>query len=274
MDWTEGLGEGCRKTIGEAIEQLDYDERYEEGDSWTVAQTIESLRDLERHSEAFVALVEGLSPVGQAAMFEAGENRRIYTGRYELSDLSKKLEEIAVSANRAADILKEMHSPTADVGQGSGSAMGRDSDLRAIRVDHDYDTDLSPFRSPKDKFAVRVIAAIIGEGFDPSAPRASRSLTDCLDAIWRNFREGSPPNWSRVVKERKRIAAWVDRQREAKRVWKAAQSRNGSSGKRRRCPPGESPSYVVAPDQTGDCDVDLEGKRRSDPAGSEREHSQ
>lgn len=235
-DWDDGLGDECRREIEQAAEQLLHDELYEEDTDWTVAQTMQNLLGIEQHAEAFIALVKELSPVGQAAMFEAGENRRIYTGRYELSDLSKMLKEIAVSANQAADILKEMHSPTADIGQGSGSAMGRDSDLRAIRVDHDYTSKLPPFRSPKDKFAVKVIQAVIRDGFDPSERGAKRNLTNRLDAVWRGFREDDPPNWDRVVKERKYIAEWVARQLAAKRVWQAVHERNASSKNSRRRP--------------------------------------
>jgi hypothetical protein len=155
--------------------------------------------------------------------------------------------------------------------------MGRDSDLRAIRVDHGVrNSKLPPFRSPKDKFAVRVVKAIIRAGFDPAARGAGVELERRLNRIWRGLSaDQPPPNWDRVIKARHAIAEWVKQELRSEKPWKnVLRKRNASLRRRRRCTLKESPSYVVAPNQTGDCDVDLEGKRSSDPAGSEREHSQ
>jgi len=288
MKWNDGLSWDCSAAIEQAAEQWARDEEYEDDEEGhTVAETIGDLRNLERLAEALIALVGQLSPVGKAAMFEAGERRRtysrdprrgfkqVYTGRYALSSLSDKLEEIALSANQAADQLHEMHSPTAELeGQGAGSAMGRDSDLRAITIDHDRNAGLPPFRSPKDKFAVRTIKALVRDGFDPKMVGARRALRERLDAVWVHFAKSDPPNWDRVIKQRDRISAWVGRELDAERIWKEVQARNGSSKNSGRCPPGQRASYVVAPDQPGDSHVDVESEGRRRPHGPECEHPQ
>lgn len=261
--------------IQAAVKQLEADEFYERCGGNTVAETLRHLKDIKRYAEALRATIDALSPVAKAAMFEAGVRRGRETGRYELAGLADQLVEFAESAGSSIDRIVEMHSSWSESGQGTGSAMGRDSDLRAIRADHDRQSDLPPFRSPKDKFAVAIVKALIRHGFDPSARGAARELQGNLDRLWSEHRNGPAPNWTRVVKARHAIGRIVERDRAAERVWRKVQAkRNATSRNDLRCPPKESRSYVVAADHSGENDVygASEGCRES--AGPERQHSE
>ena len=218
--WRDDLNEECRARVEKAVEQLAADERYEALEGRRLGDTLGHLDELRQRAIDFIATVDKLSPVGMAAMNDAGERRRVYTGRHKLWDLQNQLREVAMSAEEGAQLLIHMHSTWPESGQGTGSAMGRDSDLRAIRVDHDQHTDLPPFRSPKDKFAVQVISVLIRAGFDPRLRGATKILEKRLEEIWLEFRNDRPPNWTRVIKARHAIAVWVARKLAAEAVWK------------------------------------------------------
>lgn len=272
--WRDGLGEKVCGKIEEAVEQLAADENYEVN-GCRLAETVGHLAAIEQHAIALVELVGRLSPVGKAAMFEAGIHRGVDTGRYELGSIAPRLAEIANSAGAGADRLVNMHSPILEDGQGTGSAMGRDSDLRALRADHDRTTNLPPFRSPKDKFAVAVVKALIGAGFESEARGSAKALERILDSIWKAFRSGNPPNWTKVVKARGQIAEWVAADRKIKALWRSVvEKRNAALRNQGSCPPEESASYVVAPDHRGDRNVDVESEGRGESPRAQRKHPQ
>lgn len=259
-------------TITRAIDQLAADEFYESERGYKLIDTVNQLRDVRRQAEELIATLGQLSPIGMAAMHDVGLRRGEDTGRHGLAEWRKDFAKIASIADSAADELIQMHSPLPDKGQGAGSAMGRDSDLRAIRADHGLRTSrLPPFRSPKDKFAVAIVKAIIRNGFDPAARGASAELTRRLNSIWRRFEGGRPPNWDRVVKARHAISELVDRELESEKVWKkVVQKRNATSRRTRRCILKESESYVVNPDHSGGSDAHSKSGGSGQPTRAKR----
>jgi hypothetical protein len=268
--WRTGLDREVCAKVEKVVDQLGADEDYEIH-GCRLAETVHNLAAIQQHAAALVEIIGRLSSVGTAAMFEAGIHRGADTGRYELGSIAPRLAEIANSAGAGADRLVNMHSPLPEDGQGTGSAIGRDSDLRAIRADHDRTTNLPPFRSPKDKFAVAVVKALIDAGFDYEARGAAKALERKLDSIWNGFRSGDPPSWAKVVKARRQIAAWVAADRKIKALWESVvEKRNATLRNQGSCPRDESASYVVALDHRGDRNVDVESKGGGEPIRAQR----
>jgi hypothetical protein len=164
--------------------------------------------------------------------------RRIVTGRYELGAIARKLEGLPGIPAAAAELLRAMHSPLPDQGQGAGSAMGRDSDFRAIKVEHDRRAPFD-FRSPKDKFGVAVLKAFLrhSRDFHISARGAGKTLDRLLNRIRDEMRPGAPTSWKRIVHSRRAIAELVRRSLSAERTWRRAVAKgNASSAKLERQP--------------------------------------
>ena len=230
-EWRTGLQPEVIAEIEGVIEKFEYLKAYE-AQSDTVRGTLEKLGQIVFHCEALIQLFSiaeekdlassaeqerrrrlRLSNVGKSAMFDAGFPKGLETGRYELADLAKVLENVLANAAQAVEILGTLHSPTADNGQGAGSSQGRDSDMRAVRADHGLTTRTLSFSSPKDKLGVAVVAALARNGFDCGRYRAREYLKGLLRSIWRSIRPGErPANWDRVVSQRKLIAEWARRE--------------------------------------------------------------
>ena len=143
-----------------------------------------------------------------AAIFESGERFRLnserpsfrFTGRFELKKIIGLLTPFISSAEFAPNLLLDMHSPTGDVGQGSGSAQGRDSDLRVLRAGEECST-LPPFRSPKDRFAISVIKALIADSraSEHTIPTQS-DMAATLKLIWLAHFRAEVPNFERALR--------------------------------------------------------------------------
>lgn len=243
--WRAGLLPATIAKIEEAIDGLHANHAYEQT-GVTVRETLASLQDIAEHAGRLVAAINALSRVGCAAMFEAGMRRRADTGRYELRPLARRLVHVELSAREGAARLLREHEEFSDGGQGSGSALGRDSDLRAVRAAHDRKSSLPPLRSPKDKFAFAVVKALIRNqpDFDFAAHGAAKSLREFLSDVWlevrHDVRKAYSPSWNAVVRARSSIAELVENERKSGKIWRAVHARrNVSSSNLRRSPPEE-----------------------------------
>lgn len=236
-DWREELTAELVEAIERAIEQFHADGAYELRHG-KLADTLRHLEAVETHSRGLLEAIGALSPVGMAAIHDEGMRRGIVTGRYELGAAASTLKGVPDIAAAAAELLRSMHSPMPDEGQGAGSALGRDSDLRAIAALHGHRAALA-FRSPKDKFGVSVLKAFLRQSrdFDVSGRGAGKCLDTLLDRIWQEVQPGASANWKRVVHARRAIADLVERNLEAENVWRRAQAQeNASSAKLERQP--------------------------------------
>jgi hypothetical protein len=272
-DWREGLSEPLLEAIERAIKQFHADEAYE-ADHGKLADTIGHLQAIGEHGAALLAAIAAISPVGMAAIHEEGMRRGILTGRYELGDISQGLKDIPEIAPAAAELLLTMHSPLPDEGQGAGSAVGRDSDLRAIKAEHDRWTSFA-FRSPKDKLGVAVVKAVLrhDRGFDHRARGSARKLERFLERVWNEIRADELANWKRVVSARAAIAELVERSLRSEAIWKRVVANgNASSRKQERRQRAISTSYSIALGQPGGTDVDVESEGGGQPAGAQRQH--
>lgn len=237
VDWRANLPNPLIIAIEEAIARFRANDDYELRSS-KLADTIDHLNALASQSEALILLIGSLSPVAMAAIHEEGLKRRITAGRYELQDVASALKDMPYIARSAAIELHEMHSPLPDEGQGSGSAMGRDSDLRAIEADHEQKPGFH-FRSPKDKLAVAVIKAYLRyqRQFDVNKRGAASALGALLHALWADIRPGEVTNWKRVTHSRFEIAHLVEQEIAAEALWiGSGENGNATSAETQRSP--------------------------------------
>ena len=200
-DWREALSELPIRKIERAISQFHADERYER-EHGKLSETLHRLKQIEAHSRGLMEAITDLSPVGSAAVHDAGMKRGIVSGRYELGGIVRRLVEIPELASAAVEILLAMHSPLPDEeqGQGTGSAIGRDFDLRAIKAEHDRSGISFEFRSPEGKLGVAVIKTYLRHqpAFNVSERGAGRALDMFLRRVWEDVRPGRPTNWKRL----------------------------------------------------------------------------
>jgi hypothetical protein len=155
------------------------------------------------------ACLKKLSPVGVAAMYEAGIRRGVDTGRYVIYRPDAPLRELAASASAAGSELRNMYSPTAEsAGQGSGSSFGRVSDLEVLTADYGRRIFLRPFRSPKDKLGFALISAVARYGHPLTRVRQLNRIAASrfLDAVWISSGFGDLPSWATILTARQRIA--------------------------------------------------------------------
>lgn len=239
-----GLADGeLAIELQSAIDRFWSDHRYEDvstnelhGRRPTVLSTLRALEVVSTASTKLVEAIGSLSPVGVLAISEAmqirwmrEDSRNGGGGHVRLKRPFGRLEiERAVNAARrliqpaalAVSILRERHRPFADTGQGTGSSAGKDSDLRVVEYHPDYPS--VPFKSPKDKFAVRVIEALMRHNHPLSnIDRPLREARLLLDSLWIAAGNSKPANWERVLKSRKHIAAKMAPEVKA-RAWRQA----------------------------------------------------
>jgi hypothetical protein len=228
-DWRGELPTDMVKAIERAIEQFRADETYELRHG-KLAETIRCLEDLASHSRALREAIASLSPVALAAIHEEGMRRRITIGRYELADLAGAAMHLPEIAAAAAVLLESMHSPLPDEGQGAGSAIGRDSDLRAIRAELGSRGNFE-FRSPKDKLGVAVLKAYMrhSPNFDVTRRGSAKFLEAFLERIWGEVEPDHKANWRRVIHARNDIASLVQRSLKAASAWRLATGKVNSS---------------------------------------------
>ncbi|HEY0113056.1 MAG TPA: hypothetical protein VGB59_07860 [Allosphingosinicella sp.] len=229
--WLSGLPAELAQRIQEAIKQFEADERYEKSHG-KLAGTIRRLGLIEEHCRPLIAAIHGLSPVGMASIHEEGAKRGFEIGRHELEKMVNGLESLAEIALLGADRLLSMHSPLPDEGQGAGSAIGRDSDLRAVKAQQDWQEFHFEFRSPKDKFGLRVLKAYLRHfsDFDVSARGAGRAIDTFLREAWNEVCPGHSTDWKRVVRARHAVAARMAPSLAGEKVWRRTQEeRNASS---------------------------------------------
>jgi hypothetical protein len=277
-EWRAGLPEPLITRIEHAIDQFRADERYEE-DHESLSETLRRLKRIEDHSRELINAIDGLTPVGKAAIHDAAMHRGDRIGRSDLRRIAEQIALLPRTASKAGECLLAMHSPMPDEehGQGAGSAIGRDSDLRAIKAEHDRRDFHFAFRSPKDKFGVTLLRAYLRhqQGFDVTERGAARRLEEFLSQVWRDVCPDRQASWKRLLSARRAIAKLVASDLATEMVWRAVQlKRNASSPEFGRSPPEDTPSYAVPPDHPGGIDVNFESEGRSGPAGAEPEHAE
>jgi len=276
VSWRDGREPELIWAIEAAIDQYRANMDYETN-SPTVAATVDQLQELSIHCAKSAAVIKHLSVIGTAAVYDVGGRRGIELVRYELtgrgmtldhiaeagpdlspiaaaasgrklsgielgrhalSHLGKTLEQLSEIAGGAAETLRGKHSPSPDSGQGSGSATGRDSDLRAVKSDLGGFTD-RVFQSPRDKLGVAVIKALFyhDRKFDSRARGSAAALKSFLNKVWAELTPNGSTNWGPVVRARHEISAWVDRKLESEARRKSViAKRNITSRKKQKMP--------------------------------------
>ena len=226
--WRAGLSRKLVRQITAAVEQAQADAAYEK--LWPLKQALGALRMIDELATPLLQAVRSLSPVAAAsiwevskrteikrdlellAIWEGAPRRRRAFGRSELRVVTDHLEVLAQLAGKAAETLEAMHSPSPDQGQGSRSAIGRDSDLRAIPAGYDTSGELPPSRSPRDKFAVSVIRALVSNNHPVVLTNylgQRRDLETLLTDIWVQSGLGLKPNWKTISEDRRKIIEWA-----------------------------------------------------------------
>lgn len=212
-NWLSNATPLLASQIKEATKQLAADEEYERYGP-TIGETLEQLEKLAQASRSLAKHLIQLSPVGKAALRQASTTRRGVLSfqdrkfgrckrvdRHELARGISFLLTVADAVEVAPDIIHNRNISEPKNGPGTGSDFGRSSDLRAVGYAQGFET--VPFRSPKDKFAVRVIEAL----YEYDGPHMSaRALGDFLDRLWSASGRTERVSWDRVVKSRARIA--------------------------------------------------------------------
>lgn len=217
--WREGASAELQAAVEEAMSRLAADEQYER-DAPKVCETLDSLDRVANVAWEFATILDQLSTVANSALFAASKQPRdnVHLGGRLVApvpDLAKvRIDEaikLSVSISRCSEIAQGFvavrHMSDGPKEQGGWSSRGKEPDLRAI----DYSEDFSgvPFRSPKDKYAVRVIEALIRASHPAgtSNVRNSRALLEAyLDSTWAEMGRNTAVSWTRVIKTRRLIA--------------------------------------------------------------------
>lgn len=184
LSWQHRYTREVVSAFGDVLNQLLVDLLYEH-QAPRLAQSVTALRSASAHAQALHSALRGLSPVARAAIYELHYTRRPRFTRSDLDRLLVALGGLAPLLSAAAEYVADAHLPLPEDGQGSGSVAGRDSDLRAVSLTVGHET----FRSPKDKFAVRVIEALcrLDYGDQVTGKGQRGSLTLLLDELWTEF---------------------------------------------------------------------------------------
>ena len=218
-DWREGLVPEVVLQIEGAIQQYDADVAYEQ-EAQSVLSSIRLLQVLSECAEGFERSIDCLSPVAQAILFDVNNSLKAdapgdleaisILERLSLRNLATVASRLSRVAAEAQERIPELHSPGSDIeGRGSGSARGREPDLRVIPPKPEKVRGL---RSPKDKFAVAVIAALASHHCPmPLEGRGSKqAIAKFLQSVWQA--NGRPSeNWNRAIEQRTAIIAWAKR---------------------------------------------------------------
>ncbi|TKD50158.1 hypothetical protein [Sphingomonas baiyangensis] len=202
--------------IHAAIAQLKADEEYEKG-SFKVSETIGLLREISSGATLLAQQLSSLSPVALSAINEGsrGQSRKLELNgkpfmpkaifRAEIRGAVSIGLNLADACKRAIDIIKVGHFSDLESGQGTGSSQGKESDLRAIGYADGFET--VPFKSPKDKFGVRVLEALARNEHPLMGPNSKpRHLTTFLNLVWADAEQSIAVNWTRVLRVRFQIA--------------------------------------------------------------------
>lgn len=216
-DWREGINLDTAHRIETHISQFLEDIAYSK-ENPSAGTTAKRLDDIQQSAEVLETLLESLSPVGHAALFEFRQDNGIPVDRRELDQLSKTLSRLRASGRIAAENLRRSHSPESEGGQGSGSALGRGSDLEAIR-DDDEDLERFRFRTPKDKFGVRISIAMAMSESEPDARivRGKKSLIEFLTKVWEFEGLGERQSWDEIARQREHIIAAAEKRSSAEK---------------------------------------------------------
>jgi hypothetical protein len=217
--WRDGLSPELQAAVEAAMAQYAADESYESM-SPRVSDTLQSLDRLAHVALEFATILVRLSPVAQSALSEVSCRQHSHIeldyrliprfsdlSRMRLGQAVKLAANLSSCAETAGEFVRVRHMSAGPIEQGSGSSAGRESDLRAVGYDDAFAA--VPFKSPKDKYAVRVIEALAkaSHPLGMSNGRGCRQrLKAFLDSTWAEMERGAAPSWERVVKVRRLIA--------------------------------------------------------------------
>lgn len=210
VDWRATLSADLVRDIEQAIKKFEANEAYEKVHC-TVAATLRQMNAIERAADKLTAQICELSPVANGVIFRmASIGFRSYPQLDDARTVAASLKKFSKHVSSAAAFISNSHSPSPDVGQGSGSAMGRDSDLRVLLAERAAAAGVPPFRNPKDKLGVQIVMSLARHRHPAVAARERRSskkLQAILTAVWHEIRPDQPVNWQRIVRARRSISA-------------------------------------------------------------------
>jgi hypothetical protein len=233
--WRDTASTELQAAVEAAARQLEADEAYEAAGP-KVSETLRSLDRLEVVAYELALELKRLSAVGRGALYQVSRLQRAEIqvdgrlvglvpelGRFQVDNAMGLAANIAVCSASAKSFLVVEHMSDGPTEQGAGSNRGKECDLRA--VSYADKLEMVPFRQPKDRFAVRVIEALVRASHPAGAQNQRDSLSllkEFLDSVWLDLDRGPAPSWTRVAKCRRRIADHVragikDREKQASR---------------------------------------------------------
>ena len=207
-DWLDELSIDARTELATAFKSYQYRQGIlDSGDTPSVKKTSEKLNVASELALKLSRLLDDLSPVGKASVFEIAMRQGEEFGRVEISALSMLLQKTADMFSLASDQIKMLHSPAPERGQGSNSSMGKDADILCVRADHGRRLVKLNYNQPKDLFACAALAILYrADAISPPDTRGTAQVTLArLQFIWRQHSNDPLPNWGRVIRDRRII---------------------------------------------------------------------
>ncbi len=227
--WKDEFPNEVVEEINEALLLLDGERQYEQ-EAPTLKATVARLEAFAEHCEALSQDIMGLSPVAVASLHDAAMTTGDDFGPADLRPAAEQLPTWARTARSAAATLLNLRDPSGWGGQGSGSSAGREADSRALPIGAAFDDaskkpnllDQPPiFRSPKDRFGVRVILTLARHArADIVLSRGARTRLDKLLNQILADRGHPPATWREVLDKRNQIFDWALRRHERERSWR------------------------------------------------------
>lgn len=224
IDWFDTLADDVKAQLAEEFNTYQRLQAIlDRGDAPSVKDTIEMLARASQLSSELVELLEALSPIAQAGVFEASiKYRRAVDdniidvgqrlvhkwhpefGRSEIANLRYMLDLAAPYFSYACLEIANLHSPSSVAGQGTGSAMGRDADIMVLKADHGRTSIRLLYNQPKDLFGCSALAILyeVEALAHPDTRGSAKQTLERLKIVWERFSDLALPNWNRVVRDR------------------------------------------------------------------------
>lgn len=183
--------------------------------SRTIKDTHQQLMEIARLGEALEAELDRMPRVAMSLLHDSGIAVGLDISRYKNVGIRYSLSSLSKVARETAIQLLQKHSPTHDPEPSANPAFGRDHDHSAIPAGDD-ETAWLQIRSPKDRFAFYVIAALFEHEDIPEKQvrGGRRSRKEFLDLLWSiEIGESSSPSWERILDQQKHIFAFAMRRK-------------------------------------------------------------
>ncbi|MEP0189760.1 MAG: hypothetical protein ABJP70_01210 [Erythrobacter sp.] len=183
--------------------------------SKTIKETHQQLMEIVRLGDALDAELGRMPMVAMSLLHDSGMAIGLDISHYKNVGVRRSLSSLSEAARETATQLLLKHSPTHDPESGANPAFGRDHDHSTIPAGDD-ETAWLQIRSPKDRFAFYVIAALFEhEDISEKQVRGGRrSRKEFLDLVWSiEIEESNSPSWERILNQQKHIFAFAKRKR-------------------------------------------------------------